>query len=70
MKSLTAVLEFAVRFMRGMHVRNCNEAPALKCNFFSNSIMKARASFVLIYGGIFVNFVMIQGEKLTANDKV
>lgn len=52
MKSLTAVLEFAVRFMRGMHVRNCNEAPALKCNFFSNSIMKARASFDLIYDGI------------------
>lgn len=70
MKSLTAILEFAVRFMRGMHVGNRNEDPALKCNFFNNSIMKARALFALIYDGIFVNFVMTRGEKLTVNYKV
>lgn len=63
MKSLTAILEFAVRFMRGMHVGNCNEAFALTCNFFNNSIMSTRASFILIYDATFVNFIILLKMK-------
>ena len=40
MKSLTGVTEFAVRFMRAMHVRHCNEESELKFNFY-DSDMKA-----------------------------